>query len=131
MNQGNNKTETRKKKHRSTQQRKRKKKKIRGIPSNFRADNDSKPVNDELVHTDSVNIGHVNNESLVVNDINEPNQMQTTSEVTNITQTDKKGVESSSRKNNTKIRFEKTQANMVNTDNLLTGVQKNGKTVLS
>ena len=92
MNQGNNKTETRKKKHRSTQQRKRKKKKFRGIPSNFRADNDSKPVNDELVHTDSVNIGHVNNESLVVNDINEPNQMQTTSEVTNITQTDKKGV---------------------------------------
>ena len=51
----------------------------RGISSNFRADNDSKPVNDELVHTDSVNIDHVNNESLVVNDINEPNQMQTTS----------------------------------------------------
>ena len=37
-------------------------------------------------------------------------KLQTTSEVNNITQTDKKGVESSSRKNNTKIRFEKTQA---------------------
>ena len=36
----------------------------RGIQSNFRTDNDSKPVNDELVHTDSVNIDHVNNEYL-------------------------------------------------------------------
>ena len=36
----------------------------RGILSNFRADNDSKPVNDELVHTDSATIDHVNNEYL-------------------------------------------------------------------
>ena len=102
-------------------QRKKKKKKFRGIPSNFRADNDSTPVNDELVHTDFVNIDHVNNESLVVNDTNEPNQIQT-SEVNNM-QTDKKGVESSSRKTIPKSVLKKHK-HIVNTDNLLTGVQK-------
>ena len=50
--------------------------------------------------------------------------MQTTSAVNNIIQTNKKGVESSTEKTIPKSGMKKHK-HIVNTDNLLTGVQKN------